>query len=405
MNTYKIFKDSQGNIEAVKSGWSWAAFSTWIWALENKMLVFGIITGIIFGTLFPISVIELPGLIKLLPLLFMCSWFGIRGNNWLEIRLLSRGYDHIGTVEAFHPGVAVAMYLKKGIFGRRDKNQDLMNAVQEGNLEKVRTFLDKGADVNAKTYQDFTALMSASFYGHLKIVELLLDSGADIDAKDENDRTALIWASCQGKLEVVSLLKARGADDNKALIEASKECKLEDVKSLLASGADVNAKDDLGNTAMMHASYWGHAEVVEILLDNGADINAKDDLGNTAMILASRKGHLEVEDLLSGKKLPESHSGGKYCLRCRKHDAYSDWQNEIFCPHCKQYIKDVKAEITQTPEDRKQNSTKTKINAKAVVQDIKTGLDDVALMQKYGLSEKQLPVLYKKLKDAGLLKG
>lgn len=46
---------------------------------------------------------------------------------------------------------------------------------------------------------------------------------------------------------------------------------------------------------------------------------------------------------------------------------------------------------------------KTKINAKAVVQDISSGMDDNGLMEKYELSAKQLTVLYKKLEEAGLL--
>ena len=29
-----------------------------------------------------------------------------------------------------------------------------------------------------------------------------------------------------------------------------------------------------------------------------------------------------------------------YCPRCQKQDVYRDWQNEIFCPNCKQYIMD-----------------------------------------------------------------
>jgi hypothetical protein len=51
-----------------------------------------------------------------------------------------------------------------------------------------------------------------------------------------------------------------------------------------------------------------------------------------------------------------------------------------------------------------QNSTKPKISARAVIQDIEMGLDDMALMQKYGLSAKQLVSLYQRLEAAGLMK-
>jgi len=47
---------------------------------------------------------------------------------------------------------------------------------------------------------------------------------------------------------------------------------------------------------------------------------------------------------------------------------------------------------------------KKTINAKEILADIKAGMNDAALMEKYGLSEKGLQSLYKKLTDAGLLK-
>lgn len=47
---------------------------------------------------------------------------------------------------------------------------------------------------------------------------------------------------------------------------------------------------------------------------------------------------------------------------------------------------------------------KKTINAKEILTDIKGGMDDSALMQKYGLPEKNLQSVFKKLVDAGVLK-
>lgn len=47
---------------------------------------------------------------------------------------------------------------------------------------------------------------------------------------------------------------------------------------------------------------------------------------------------------------------------------------------------------------------KRTLNAKDVLDDIKAGLDNAALMGKYQLSEKGLESLFKKLKDGGVLK-
>ena len=48
-----------------------------------------------------------------------------------------------------------------------------MFASQKGNKETVKSLIDKGADVNAKTNNDDTAMCIASRMGHKEIVELL----------------------------------------------------------------------------------------------------------------------------------------------------------------------------------------------------------------------------------------
>ncbi len=48
---------------------------------------------------------------------------------------------------------------------------------------------------------------------------------------------------------------------------------------------------------------------------------------------------------------------------------------------------------------------KKTINVKAIVADIKAGMNNAALMEKYQLSEKGLQSLFKKLMDAGALKS
>lgn len=62
------------------------------------------------------------------------------------------------------------------------------------------------------------------------------------------------------------------------------------------------------------------------------------------------------------------------------------------------------SESNPIPAGDVKKPTRIKINAKAVVQDIRAEMADVGLMQKYGLSAKQLTALYKKLEEAGLLK-
>src|SRR5208283_1368711 len=80
----------------------------------------------------------------------------------------------------------------------------------DGRTELVKSLLDKGADINTKTNEGWTALMQASRQGHAEVVKLLLDRGADVNATFDG-RTALTFASVGGHSDVVNLLKAHGA--------------------------------------------------------------------------------------------------------------------------------------------------------------------------------------------------
>ena len=149
-----------------------------------------------------------------------------------------------------------------------EMDEDLIDASQYGNLDRVRSLLDRGADIHA---EDDIALRDASSNGHLEVVRLLLDRGADIHAVDD---FALILASSNGHLEVVRLLLDRGANvhanDDWALRKASENGHLEVVRLLLDRGANVHAKND---AALRTASIHARLEVVRLLLDRGADGN------------------------------------------------------------------------------------------------------------------------------------
>jgi hypothetical protein len=92
--------------------------------------------------------------------------------------------------------------------------QGLMTAALLGHTEIVQLFLEKGADVNAKDNDGWTALMIAAEKGHSEIVQLLLEKGADVNAKDNDGVTALMFAAANGHTEIVQLLLEKGADVN-----------------------------------------------------------------------------------------------------------------------------------------------------------------------------------------------
>ena len=127
----------------------------------------------------------------------------------------------------------------------KDKDELIFEAVEDGDIEKVKLILDLGVSANTSDIFRSTPLHWASFDGHFKIAKLLLDNGADVNATNLNHCTALHHAAEKGHAKIAELL--------------------------LQNGADVNAKTfESEYTPLFYAARYGHPEVVQVLLKHGA---------------------------------------------------------------------------------------------------------------------------------------
>lgn len=93
-----------------------------------------------------------------------------------------------------------------------DYHSALMLAALEGDTAKVKAFLSKGANVNAKDSAGRTALMFAVINMHYETVEVLLNYGADVNSRADDGGTALILAASSGDPKIVHALLDQGAD-------------------------------------------------------------------------------------------------------------------------------------------------------------------------------------------------
>ena len=77
-------------------------------------------------------------------------------------------------------------------------------AAPQPSVEKVRSLIDAGEDVNAEAEYGETALMAAAEKGQVETVKLLLEAGADVNAQTKAGEygTALIAAVRRGKARV-----------------------------------------------------------------------------------------------------------------------------------------------------------------------------------------------------------
>ena len=158
-----------------------------------------------------------------------------------------------------------------GCADRPSQKQKLLSAARQGDVERVRLLLDRGAGIEGKDAYGQTVLHWAVRGGDVETVRLLLDRGADINAKNNDGVAPLHWATLGEDVETVRLLLDRGAD-----IEAK-------------VGAD-------GPTPLHWAAGNGKVETVRLLLDRGADINAEDEGGETPLDGAIEKNLDESHD-------------------------------------------------------------------------------------------------------------
>jgi ankyrin repeat protein len=94
----------------------------------------------------------------------------------------------------------------------------LESAAASGNLDKVKSLITQGADINAvdeNSTWEKTPLYAAAEKGHADVVAYLLEQGADTAIANAAMSTPLRVAANQGHAKVVKLLLAHGADPDK----------------------------------------------------------------------------------------------------------------------------------------------------------------------------------------------
>lgn len=184
----------------------------------------------------------------------------------------------------------------------------LLKAVENGDLEQVRSCLESGVDPNAADAHGAIPLHWAAFRGQAEICELLLEHGAEANARARDGRTPLHLAAQGGSTEVLDLLLAYQADisapDHSELRTplhlAAQEGQFEAASHLISCGMPVDERDAAGRTPLWLAARHGQLETVQTLLALGADIDAPDNDGVTPLLSSLIEEYSEIARGLLG---------------------------------------------------------------------------------------------------------
>lgn len=187
----------------------------------------------------------------------------------------------------------------------------LLQASESGQVEKVRQLIRDGADLNVQDARGRTPLMIATYKKDFAMAKVLIEAGADVNVRDDMLNSPFLYAGAEGYLDILRLAIDAGADPRitnryggVAIIPASEHGYVEVVRELLErTDIDVNHVNNLGWTALLEAIILNNGnkrqvETVQLLIEHGADVNLADSDGVTPLQHARKKGFTEIERLL-----------------------------------------------------------------------------------------------------------
>lgn len=208
----------------------------------------------------------------------------------------------------------VKLWLERGanIDARRINNDTpLIIAAREGHADVVRHLMTrrkKKADAALQNNQGESALHAAVTAGNTETALLLLKLGAPAGLRDVDGATPAWHAAAKGNVELIDALAKAKADLNTAdntkttpLMQAVKTGQLKAAGALLENRVTLDAQDDKGMTALMHAVLRGANILPLAIISLGADIEIKNTAGQTALDLARADSQVTLIRCLEDK--------------------------------------------------------------------------------------------------------
>lgn len=190
---------------------------------------------------------------------------------------------------------------------KQDSYTAWFEAARTDDVMLCKELLARGFDTNTIEPERLdTALLIAVRQGSIKVARLLLSTpGVNLDARSRNGDTSLMLAAFKKDLPTAQALIDKGAEINRpgwaALHYAAAAGSLPIVRLLLDHDAYIDAESPNKSTPLMMAARGGYRDVAEYLLSQGADLQAKNELGLTAVDFARAQGHSVLANFLDSR--------------------------------------------------------------------------------------------------------
>jgi ankyrin repeat protein len=230
---------------------------------------------------------------------------GLNNNPSMALALLEAGANPNDSESLYHSTEHNDLTCMKLLirFGAAPAGTNaLKHMLDREDLEGLHLLLAAGADPNEINGRGETALHWAVLRARrVPIVAALLDSGANLDVQRADGRTAYALAIQSGQTDVARLLEARGAKTDLSPLDhflgAAAAADPAELASLLAAQPEILTSPAnrrlLPDHAMNH-----HTAVVRALLAGGMPVDARGEMGATALHWACWKGYADLVELL-----------------------------------------------------------------------------------------------------------
>lgn len=159
-------------------------------------------------------------------------------------------------------------------------NSQLRSFAYKGNVDLIKTAIQKGADINTVDQNGFTPLMWAIYNNNTIEARFLIENKATVTNRSLQGHSSILLAAQHGNFELIVLLGLYGAlltdrdnNGNTVLHYAVNSGRLDLVKFLIEQGINSNLINNMGKYPVDYAASQGYGEILDYLISIGSYVD------------------------------------------------------------------------------------------------------------------------------------